>query len=114
MRAQLHTPWSDVCDLISIVSVQDSQGYETEIETKHTVMCTWEDGSSQSEFYRAAKAGMQASSSVEIWKADMLTAWPRGTPGRRFVDFDGARYRVLRDFPASLDTQVLVLSEVIL
>ena len=113
MKESLHTPWSDTCSLIRIETVKDAQGYETETETAFPIACTWEDGTSQSEFYRSYKAGMQASNSVEIWKADMLRAWPRGTPGRRFVDFEGQRYKVLRNFPSGFDLQTLILSEVI-
>ena len=113
MKNELHTPWSDVCTLIRVETAKDSQGYETETEVPFAVACTWEDGVSQAEFYRSYKAGMQASNSVEIWKADMLTAWPRGTAGRRFVDFQGQRYKVLRDFPSGFDLQTLILSEVI-
>lgn len=114
MKAPLHAPWSNTVDLIVFASAQDAEGYETLTETPHTVFCNWSDGVSQSEFYLSDKAGMRASAQVEIHKIDMQDAWPRGTPGERFVDFNGQRYRVLRDFPQSFDTQTLILAEVIL
>ena len=112
MRDELHVPWSDECTLIRQTSVQDDEGYETLTETRFPVICTWEDGTSQAEFYRAMKIGMQATASVNIWKADMFDAWPRGTTGKRFVEFNGCRYHVLRDFPVDFDSQTLILSEV--
>lgn len=113
MRDNLHTPWSDTVTLLGFSFTKDSDGFETAAETEKTVFCNWEDGVSQSEFYLANKNGMRAAAQVEIYKADMLEAWPRGTPGKRFVIFDGGRYEVLRDFPQSFDTQTLILSEVI-
>lgn len=113
MKANLHTPWSDTADLIALTGVKDAEGYETLTEDPHTVFCNWSDGVSQSEFYLSEKRGMRASAEVEIWKADMLETWPRGTSGDRFVDFNGTRYKVIRDFPASFDTQTLILTEVI-
>lgn len=113
MKAGLHTPWSDEVTLIAQAWTKDAEGYEAAAEEPHTVFCNWEDGVSQSEFYLANKAGMRAAAQVEIHKADMLEAWPRGTSGERFVEFSGVRYKVLRDFPQSFDTQTLILQEVI-
>ena len=113
MKAGLHTPWSDVAELITFSSVKDDDGYETLTETKHTVFCNWEDGVSQSEFYLSDKAGMRASAQVELHKVDLIEIWPEGMGGDRFVDFQGVRYRVLRHFPQSFDTQTLILTEVI-
>lgn len=113
MRDNLHTPWSDTVDLIAQRFTADQEGYENTAEAKHTVFCNWQDGVSQSEFYLSDKRGMRASAQVEIQKADMLEAWPRGTTGDRFVAFQGARYKVLRDFPQSFDTQTLILTEVV-
>ena len=113
MRANLHTPWSDVAELVQLTSTKDAQGFETETETLVPVMCSWGDGVSQSEFYRSRKAGMDASAQVEVQKADLYAVWPLGTPGERFVYFMGLKYKVLRDFPQTFDTQTLILSEVI-
>lgn len=113
MRSDLHTPWSDECKLVRFTSTKDAQGYEKLTPHRHRVICTWEDGVSQSEFYTSHKAGFQASASVEVWRADMRAAWPRKYTGERFVDFHGRRYRVIRDFPSGFDLQTLILSEVI-
>ena len=113
MKANLHTPWSDTVDLLELTGVKDAEGYDPPTPTPHTVYCNWQDGVSQSEFYLSEKRGMRASAEVEIDKADMLEVWPRGTSGDRFLIFNGARYRVVRDFPASFDTQTLILTEVI-
>lgn len=113
MKAGLHTPWSDVCDLITFSSTRDAEGFETETETLHPVFCHWEDGVSQSEFYLSDKAGMRASAQLEVHKIDLIEIWPQGMGGDRFVQFNGARYRVLRHFPQSFDTETLILTEVI-
>lgn len=113
MKPNLHTPWSDVVDLIAQTFTKDAEGYETPMEEPHTVFCNWQDGVSQSEFYLSNKAGMRAGAQVEVYKVDMLEAWPRGYAGERFVVFCGVRYRVLRDFPESFDTQTLILTEVV-
>lgn len=113
MKANLHTPWSDTVDLLELTGVKDAEGYDPPTPTPHTVYCNWQDGVSQSEFYLSEKRGMRASAEVEIHKADMLDVWPRGTSGDRFLVFNGTRYRVVRDFPASFDTQTLILTEVI-
>lgn len=113
MKENLRTPWSDTVDLITVALTKDAEGFEGFVETRHTLCCDWKDGVSQSEFYLSNKAGMRASAQVEIYQVDMFEIWPRGTPGDRFLEFDGVRYRVLRDFPASIDTQQLILAEVI-
>ena len=101
-----------VCDLIVLVYTKDSEGYEVVTEQKKQVFCRWEDGVSQSEFYRANKADMRASAQIEVFREDLREAWPLGTPGeRRFVDLNGIRYKVIRDFPQTLDTQTVILEE---
>lgn len=114
MKENLHTSWSDVCELFVLPDDQDAEGYGIAAPMKKTVYCNWQDGVSQSEFYLSQKAGMRASAQVEIHKVDMLEAYPAGTAGERFVDFGGRHYKVLRDFPQSFDTQTLILTEVIL
>lgn len=114
MKDNLHTPWSDVCELFVLPDNQDTEGYGVAAPVKKAVYCNWQDGVSQSEFYLSQKAGMRASAQVEIHKVDMLEAYPAGTGGERFVDFGGRHYKVLRDFPQSFDTQTLILTEVIL
>lgn len=113
MKSGLYTPWAETVDLIAQAWVKDAEGYETLTEVPHTVFCNFEDGVSQSEYYLSDKAGMRASAQVEIYKADMLDAWPRGTTGDRIVDFKGQRYKVVRDFPQGYDTQTLILTEVV-
>lgn len=113
MRKDLHTPWSDEITLLPMTAEKDAQGYETITLQPKTILCNYEDGVSQSEYYLANKAGMRAGSQVEIYKADMLEIWPEDLPGERFVELYGKRYRVLRDFPQSIDTQTLILSEVV-
>lgn len=113
MKSSLYTPWAEQVDLIAKTCVKDSEGYESITEVPHTVFCNFEDGVSQNEFYLSDKAGMRASAQVEIYKADMLAVWPRGTTGDRIVEFKNQRYKVVRDFPQGYDTQTLILTEVV-
>ena len=118
MRAKLHTPWSDVAELVSFDFVQDSQGFEdlaptTDEQgrthpgqpTKRQVFCNFEEGVSQNEFYLSHKEGLRASASIELWTVDYQ--------GEEFVDFDGRHFRVIRGFVSCFDVTTLILSEVI-
>lgn len=97
--------WSDVCDLIKQTVTKDSENYEAIIETPRTLMCNFEDGVSQNEFYKSKKAGMRASASLDVWAVDY--------EGETLVEFNGKRYEVIRAFNRSEDVKTLILSEVI-
>ena len=72
MRDHLHTPWSDEITLIWVESGQAASGFENRMEHRSNppLMCDWEDGVSQSEFYQSMKAGVQASAQAEVNTAD--------------------------------------------
>lgn len=103
-RELRHTPWSDVCELLTFADNQDAEGYGVEPPVRRQLMCTFYDGVSQNEFYAAQKSDLQASAQVEIQRVDY--------EGERWAEFEGRRFRVLRSFPPSFDTLMLVLSEV--
>ena len=105
MKAGLHTPWSDVAELLSFPDDQDAEGYGVGLPVKRTIFCTFVDGVSQKEFYYSHKAGLLASASVELWAVDYQ--------GEKFVEFNGRRYRVVRNFLSSFDILTLILSEVV-
>lgn len=111
MRAALHTPWSDEIELLHFEGsgaggrVQDAQGYAAGEEAARKVLCTFEDGVSQKEFYLSSEAGLRASASVELWTVDY--------EGEQFCRFLGKRYRVLRSFKSSFDCTTLILTEVL-
>lgn len=105
MKARLHTPWSDVISLIAFESERDAEGYEKLKELPREVMCTFEEGVSQNEFYLSHKEGLRANASVELWAVDY--------DGEAFADFEGRRFRVLRAFQSSFDCKTLILSEVV-
>ena len=113
MSGVLHTPWSDEITLIWRETEQDASGYETITEHSETFPCDFEDGVSQSEFYRSMKAGVQASVQAEMQTVDFDAFWPTGYTDLRFADMYGKRYRILRSFPQTFDTVTLILSEVI-
>lgn len=100
-----HTPGSDEIDLLVFPDNQDAEGYGVAATQRRTVMCTFFDGVSQNEFYAAQKSDLQASAQVEIQRVDY--------EGERWAEFAGRRFRVLRNFPPSFDTLMLILSEVI-
>lgn len=115
MKASLHTPWSDEITLIWRKTVMDDSGFETitEHQSSPPLFCDFEDGVSQSEFYRSMKAGIQATAQAEVQTVDYLDFWPEGYTDYRFAEFRGKRYRILRSFPQSFDTLTLILTEVI-
>lgn len=101
----MHTPWSDVVDLLSFADNQDAEGYGVEPAGRRQLFCNWEEGVSQNEFYLSNKQGLQATDSVDLQRVDYN--------GERFAEYQGRRYRVIRSFPASFDTITLILSEVV-
>lgn len=111
MRKDLHTPWSDEIELLHFVGggasggVQDTQGYALGEEVARTVYCTFEEGTSQREFYLSSEAGLRAAASVELWTVDY--------EGEEFCRFRGRRYKVLRSFKSSFDCTTLILTEVL-
>lgn len=109
----LHTYFSDEITLIWLEKTQDNDGFETGVEHKRCFCCDFEEGVSQSEFYRSMKAGNEASAQAEIQTADYEDFWPDTYAGLRFAEFRGKRYRILRSFPQTLDTTTVILTEVI-
>lgn len=103
-RELRHTPGSDVIDLLTFADNQDPEGYGVNPPVRRTLMGTFYDGVSQNEFYAAQKSDLQASAQVEIQRVDY--------EGERWAEFQGRRFKVLRSFPPSFDTLMLVLSEV--
>lgn len=115
MNSTLHTPWSDEITLIWTEHYQAASGFVSGLEHRSDppLMCDWEDGVSQSEFYQSMKAGVQASAQAEVNTADYLDFWPAGYTGYKLAEFRGKRYRILRSFPQTFDSLTLILTEVI-
>lgn len=115
MSAQTHTPWSDEITLLWFEGDQDATGYEavTAHRSDPPLFCDFEDGVSQSEFYRSMKAGNAAAAQAEVQTVDYEAFWPEQFTGLRFAEFLGKRYRILRSFPQSFDTTTLILAEVV-
>jgi hypothetical protein len=99
------TPFSDVCNLITVTATLDADGYETKSEAKVQVFCSVNVGVVRSEFYEALKAGVQLSATVEVWEDDYNAA--------RLLEFDGKRYKIERTYPTGHGTIELTCSEVI-
>lgn len=115
MSGALHTPWSDEITLIWRETSQGAGGFETATEHRSDppLFCDFEDGVSQSEFYRSMKAGNRASAQAEVQTVDYFDFWPNGYTDLRFAEFNGRRFRILRSFPQTFDTLTLILEEVI-
>ena len=115
MNSLLRAPWSDEITLIWLEKTQDASGFETVTEHRSfpPLMCDFEDGVSQSEFYRSMKAGNAASAQAEVQTVDYLEFWPEGYTDYRFAEFNGKRYRILRSFPQTFDSLTLILTEVV-
>ena len=115
MRPGLHTPWSDELTLIYEADSKDASGYTnpTHVRQNPPLFCSFNDGVSQSEFYRSRKAGMRADAEAEVWSADYDDFWPSGYAGRRLCELQGRMYQITRAFQSSMDTKTLILAEVI-
>lgn len=105
MRDKMRTPWSDELQLVKFDKAQDDEGYilPDKPDTR-CVFCTWEEGTSQNEFYMGLKSGLRVSSSVELWTADYH--------GERYAFFGDRFFRVVRTFASSFDHTTLILEEV--
>lgn len=113
MNGMTHTPWSDEITLIWQEKDQDASGFETVTEHRSIppLLCDYEEGVSQSEFYRSMQAGVQASVQAEVQTVDYTAFWPEWYNGPCLAEFRGKRYRVLRSFPQTFDTMTLILTE---
>lgn len=114
MTPPLHVPWSDEITLIYRETTKAASGFESveEIRSDPPLFCSFQDGVSQSEFYRSMKAGVQADAQAEVTTVDYLDFWPEGYRDLRFAEFNGKKYRILRSFPQTFDSLTLILSEV--
>lgn len=110
----LHTEWSDEIVLIKLTGSQDAAGYRNPTETRSDppLLCSFEDGVSQSEFYRSRKAGMQADAQAQVWTADYEEFFPASYAGRRRCELRDRKFEILRSFPESMDITTLILQEV--
>lgn len=99
------TPFSDVCELVTITATQDADGYKTTVETKTQVFCSVNVGVVRSEFYEALKAGVKLSVTIEVWQEDYNNA--------TLLEFDGKRYKIERTYPTGHGTLEMTCSEVV-
>ena len=99
------TPFSDICELVTMCAVEDAEGYENNsTETKTQVFCSVNAGVVRSEFYEALKAGVQLSVTVEMWEEDFN--------GAEYLDYNTKRYKIGRTYPTGHGTLELNCSEV--
>lgn len=99
-----NTPFSDVCDLISVTATEDADGYETFVEAKTQVFCSVNQGVVRSEFYEAMRSNVKLSVTIEIWQDDYNDA--------KLIDFNGKRYEAVRAYPTGHGTIEISCSEV--
>lgn len=98
--------WSTPLVLIKKEVTTDSEGYETYTETRREVFCNFSEGVSRGEFYEAYKSGLMLSAQVECYYFDY--------DGEKTAEINGVRYKILRTFPSSFDTEILILEEEII
>lgn len=98
------TPFTDVCELITMSKITDDDGYDTITETKSEVFCSVRNGVVRDEYYKAMQANTQLSITIEIWEDDFN--------GAVFLDFEDKRYEIGRVFPSGYGTIEMVCSEV--
>ena len=110
-----NTPWSDELVLIWREQPGSASGFGNvpEHRSDPPLFCDFEDGVSQSEFYRSMKAGVQADAQAEVQSVDYFDFWPEGYTDLRFAEIRGKKYRIIRSFPQTFDTLTLILQEVI-
>ena len=110
-----NTPWSDDLVLIWREGPESTSGFGdvTEHRSDPALFCNFQDGVSQSEFYRSMKAGVQADAQAEVQSTDYFEFWPEGYTDLRFAEVQGKKYKIIRSFPQTFDTLTLILQEVI-
>ena len=99
------TPFTDVCELVTVEKKPDADGYKTPTEQKKEIFCSVNTGVVRSEFYAAYKAGVRLDVTVELWEQDY--------DGQRLMDYTGKRYDVVRAYPTGHGTLELTCSEVV-
>lgn len=98
-------PFSDICELISVSTAKDADGYDIRTETEREVFCSISAGVSRTEMYEALKAGIKLSATAEVWEADYNRA--------ELLEYEGIRYRIVRCYPSGYGTLELSLEEVV-
>ena len=104
----MQTNRAPFCDLICLVSsskTEDGSGHYTEVLSGEEILCSVCDGVSWSEYYSAAKAGIQLDISVELWQEDYS--------GEKQLCYDGKLYDIKRSFPSGHGTLYLSCKEVV-
>ena len=89
--------------VIYLISYSENDMWdEAPREEKREVYANW-GGISQSEFYRAAQAGLKPQIKMTVFEYDYS--------GEKEVEFDGRRYEVIRVYPANGERMELYLTE---
>lgn len=110
-----HTEWSDEIVLIKLVGDQDAAGYRNPepVSSDPPLLCSFEDGVSQSEFYRSRQVGMQAGAQARVWTVDYEEFFPADYTGMRRCQLRNRTFDILRSFPEDMDITTLILQEVL-
>ena len=104
---------NDVIELVSVTSLRDEDGFETETETAFTCMADVESVR-RTEFYQAAMADIKVSLAAAVNYADYDAAKTQNGKAPTKVNFDGGSYRIVRTYRVKKhNTITLYLSEVI-
>lgn len=98
------TPWTDTISLITKTITEDTEGYESVVESTRDVFCTFHEGVSRSEFYEGMKAGLTLTASVELWQEDYQA--------EKWCLINSVRYKIIRAWETGRGTVELSLTEV--
>ena len=97
-------PFCDVICLVSSNKTEDGSGHYTEELMGEETLCSVCDGVSWSEYYNAAKAGIQLDITVELWQDDYN--------GEKQLCYNGKLYEIKRTYPSGNGTLFLSCKEV--
>ena len=101
-----HTPFTDVCRLITVTESHDENGYTAaREESGEEIFCSISSGTIISEFYEAQKAGIKLSGMAEIWEEEYNR--------EQLLEHEGRRFNIVRVHPTGHGTIELSLEEVV-
>lgn len=98
------TPFCDAVCMVSAAKNEDASGHYTKELKGKTILCSVCDGVGWTEYYNAAKAGIQLDITVELW--------PEDYNGEKHLCYDGKLYDIKRTFPSGHGTLFLSCAEV--
>ena len=98
------TPFCDAVCMVNSKKSETASGHYTKELKGAEILCSVCDGVSRTEYYEAAKAGVQLSIKVELWQEDYNDEVQ--------LCYNGKLYDIKRAFPSGRGTLYLSCAEV--